>query len=423
MGDVYISYARENIELARPLVQLVREENLSCWWDQDLLDEDFEKEITIQLEAAKAVVVIWTLDSVKSEPVLDEACWARRKKKLINVHSPEIVEPQDGIPHRLAERINSIKYTETDKIIRAIKRRISSPELAPTDTEIASIQSEASIFEALIRYPKYAGPITNHAKELGFLGIQTGSLGDRKARWLKPKDTLQDLPYLPRLVVVPDGKFQMGALTNEEGARKDEFPRHEVTIRRPLAVGIYPVTVGEWEEARKRGFDAPAQNATEKNLPATHINWYSAKAYTAWLRKQTGFQYRLLSEAEWEYCCRAGSEDLFSVKSADFNGSYSKAGKFTKKSLGSVGEDPPNSFGLRDFHGKVWEWVEDDYHFSYDGAPLDGSAWYDQESNHKVLRGGCFASGLRHIRAARRARCSVTPKQPSKIGFRAARQI
>jgi formylglycine-generating enzyme required for sulfatase activity len=224
-----------------------------------------------------------------------------------------------------------------------------------------------------------------------------------------------DAPWCPEMVVIPAGAFMMGSAESEAGRSSDEGPQHRVTIGQPFAIGKYPVTVGEYRrfvEATQRrqgriqewrdgffglgaGFkdsDRDWRNpgfAQTDQHPVVGVSWEDAQAYCEWLSQETGQAYRLPSEAEWEYACRAGTTtrywwgDAITPKNANYE--ESNLGKTTE-----VGRYPANPCGLSDMHGNVWEWVEDVYHNSYKGAPADGSAWTGGSEAPRVLRGGSW---------------------------------
>jgi formylglycine-generating enzyme required for sulfatase activity len=161
------------------------------------------------------------------------------------------------------------------------------------------------------------------------------------------------------------------------------------------------------------------------NRPVVNVSWHDAQAYCAWLSEQTGRAYRLPSEAEWEYACRAGTTMPFHFGSrittdqANFDGNStyndSPKGEFRAKIM-PVGSFPPNAFGLYDMHGNVWEWCQDTRQVGYDGAPREGSAWAAGNVS-RVLRGGSWAQDPRSCRAAGRG--SGDPAYRSgRIGFR-----
>jgi formylglycine-generating enzyme required for sulfatase activity len=145
------------------------------------------------------------------------------------------------------------------------------------------------------------------------------------------------------------------------------------------------------------------------------VSWRDAIAYCEWLTKETGQRYRLPSEAEWEYACRAGTETPFSfgatitTDQANYDGNYTygagRKGSYRERTT-EVGTFPANPWGLYDLHGNVWEWVEDVWHDTYQGAPADGSAWTDgkgkESSRARVLRGGSWGGNPRFLRSARR---------------------
>lgn len=395
MADVFISYAKARRDLASALATVLERRRVSVWWDSELLDEDFTDEIAAQMKSASAIIAIWTPESIHSKWVKAEAQYGWRMKKLINIHL-DSVDPEDGIPFP-CNRINSIRTQETEKIVSAVLRRLQG--LPANDPFIAEPA-------------RAAAPAPKSKQEP------------------QPGQIFQDLLYSPKMVIVPAGTFLMGAPQTEAGSRSNERPVHPVRIVKPFAVGQYPVTIQNWEDARKNGFDVPSL-AGIPNYPATNVTWHGANRYAEWLRHKTGRPYRLLSEAEWEYVCRADSFNAYFLDqgpratNARFDTRFCE--KKHRTSLTSlvgplpVGSYLPNKFNVHDMHGNIWEWVEDDFHFSYAGAPSDGSSWKTEpRSQHRVLRGGCFASGPRHLRSARRARCTLEPSEPHKVGFRVA---
>jgi formylglycine-generating enzyme required for sulfatase activity len=248
---------------------------------------------------------------------------------------------------------------------------------------------------------------------------------DRIVR-LKPGETApRDIDVGPEMVLVPPGKFWMGSKDSEGHA--DERPRHEVTIGYPLLVGKYPITFAEWDAAVIAGGvqHKPETTWGRGRQPVHSVSWDDAQAYAAWLSKATDKSYRLLFEAEWEYCCRAGTTSAYS-----FGDTISKQqAQFSEGEWGSakqtveVGKFPANAFGLHDMHGNVWEWCEDDWQDSYQGAPTNGSARTSAgQSVSRVLRGGSWLNDPQLLRSADR-----NWNQPGfridHVGFRLARTL
>jgi formylglycine-generating enzyme required for sulfatase activity len=211
------------------------------------------------------------------------------------------------------------------------------------------------------------------------------------------------------MVAIPGGKFKMGAAENEKYANSNEYPQHDVTVQ-PFFMGKYPVTQAQWRAIADRtdlkiegGQDLnpnPAYFKNRKNSdrrPVEQVNWYDANEFCARLSKLTGREYRLPSEAEWEYACRAGTTTPFyfgetitgELANYDASDTYADEpkGEYRKETT-PVGEFPPNAFGLYDMHGNVWEWCADTWHETYKGAPSDGSAWTSGNENRSPLRGG-----------------------------------
>lgn len=231
--------------------------------------------------------------------------------------------------------------------------------------------------------------------------------------------------------MIPAGEFMMGSPDSEAGRWDDEGPRHKVTISHSFAVGKYEVTNEEYEMFLQA---TPALRDPEthggNNHPVVGVSWREAKAYAAWLSKETGHPYRLLSESEWEYAARAGTQTLYAwgddigVANAHCDSCGTRwdydGGNGDHQGSIPVGSLATNGFGLHDMHGNVWEWVEDCWHDSYGGAPQDGSAWLSGDCDNRVLRGGSWSNHPRTLRAAFRGR-EPTEGRGGILGFRVAR--
>ena len=250
-----------------------------------------------------------------------------------------------------------------------------------------------------------------------------------------PGQTIRDCSICPEMVVVPAGSFVMGSPSNEPKRADAEGPLHKVTISRPFAVGKHEVTFAEWDayvtDDCCGGYRPDDKGWGRGRRPVISVSWHGAQGYIAWLRRKTGKQYRLLSEAEWEYVARAGTTTPFSTgpritsDQANFDGNYtymgSSKGVYRQRTV-EVGSFKPNPFGLYDVHGNVWEWVEDCWHDSYGGAPSDESAWIAGRCEHRVLRGGSWSNYPWTLRSAQRV--SFSPDARSVYGgFRLARSL
>lgn len=275
--------------------------------------------------------------------------------------------------------------------------------------------------------------------------IKGRALGQLSVPLASPGQTFRDRLKTgadgPLMVVIPAGRFRMGSPADEPERLTDESPQHKVRIAAPFAMGVYAVTFEDYDlfcDGTKRG--KPEDESWGRGRrPVINVSWYDAQAYCAWLSEQTGRNYRLPSEAEWEYACRAGTESLFNFGArtttpfhfgariatyqANFDGNYtynsSAKGKYRKQAV-PVGSFPPNAFGLYDMHGNVWEWCQDTWHKSYGGAPTDGSVWGGSEKGFRVVRGGSWGDRPSRCRAA--FRFSGTPDaRYHLIGFRTVR--
>ena len=231
--------------------------------------------------------------------------------------------------------------------------------------------------------------------------------------WFKPgsgkSEWFRDIDIGPEMVVVPSGSFTMGS---KEDA--SEMPPHKVTIKAPFAVSRFAITFDEWDAAglaHKPGDEDWGRG----RRPVINVSWEHARAYASWLSQKTGKTYRLLSEAEWEYSCRAGA----TTKYAFGDTITQRQAQFSAKQTTEVGTFPPNAWGLYDTHGNVWEWCEDNWRDNYQGAPDDGSVWAGcGDASMHILRGGSWIILTPDIlRSA--SRCRDQPDdRGSYIGFR-----
>ncbi len=193
------------------------------------------------------------------------------------------------------------------------------------------------------------------------------------------------------MVHVPAGSFMMGGGTDDY-----EKPVHQVTIGEGFYMGRYEVTQGQWQAVMGNN----PSNFKGDNLPVEQVSWNDVQEFLYKLNKRgDGFTYRLPTEAEWEYACRAGT-------TGDYAGPINLMGWYRSNSGGqthAVGQKEPNAFGLYDMHGNVWEWCEDWYHKNYNGAPGDGSAWESGgEQKDRVLRDGSWSTYAFILRSANR---------------------
>ncbi len=231
------------------------------------------------------------------------------------------------------------------------------------------------------------------------------------------------------IVPIPGGKFLMGSPDNEPERRNSESPQHLVSIQ-PFFIGKYPVTQSQWAivaALKKVNIDLNPDPSHFKgaNRPVERVSWDDAIEFCARLSNKTGKTYRLPSEAEWEYACRAGTTTPFyfgeriTTDLANYNGNYTygagSKGEYRKQTT-DVGKFPPNPFGLFDMHGNVYEWCQDAWHENYNGAPIDGNAWMSDKEN-RLLRGGSWLYDPRHCRSANRNGNAYTFGS-SNVGFR-----
>ena len=214
------------------------------------------------------------------------------------------------------------------------------------------------------------------------------------------------------MVTIPGGTFLMGSPQDEKDSYDDERPQHEVNVP-TFFMGKYPITQTQWRAiaaTAKIDIDLETNPSEFKGdeLPVESVNWYQATEFCKRLSRETKREYRLPSEAEWEYACRAGTTTPFyfgetiTGELANYRASNTYVEEYRNETT-PVGQFPPNAFGLYDMYGNVWEWCADTWHDNYDGAPTDGSAWIENgDDNRSPLRGGAWYTFPYRCRSAHR---------------------
>jgi formylglycine-generating enzyme required for sulfatase activity len=228
----------------------------------------------------------------------------------------------------------------------------------------------------------------------------------------------------PGMVVVPAGEFMMGS-----GRYSDEGPQHKVAFAKRFAVSKFEVTFDQWDACVAYGDCDPRVGDSgfgRGRQPVINVTWDDAQRFVAWLSRMTSKPYRLLSEAEWEYAARAGTQTAYSWGDEIGKGNancLNCGSKWDGTQAAPVGSFAPNQFGLYDTHGNVWEWVEDCYQGNYNGAPTDGSAWAaGGDCTRRVLRGGSWYDKPDEIRSAHRLWLAPNNRMVH-VGFRVGRML
>ena len=249
----------------------------------------------------------------------------------------------------------------------------------------------------------------------------------------KPGSEFRECAKLcPAMIVLPAGSFTMGSPPGEEGRDagdlSDEVVQHEVVMPRPLAVSRLEISFAEWDACVDAGACEKAADRGwgRANRPVIFVSWSDAQDYTAWLSRNTGRKYRLLTEAEWEYAARGGTSTAYSfgndAERAPEYGWY----KGTTDRSQPVGSKEPNPFKLHDMHGNVWEWVQDCWNQSYatksERLKETAGAWEEGDCSVRVVRGGSFNYVVASARSANRNRVSAGLRIQD-LGFRVARDL
>jgi formylglycine-generating enzyme required for sulfatase activity len=330
------------------------------------------------------------------------------------------------------------------------------------DPRLPTLEQRCRLYYEFVNHPFGANQRMGRLTVDDYAAVEGGAcavsypLAAQQARAFasRPGAKFQDCPQCPQMIVVPAGSFEMGADTGSPtSGNEDAMPRHRVTIERDFAVGVHEVTRaqfaafvadtgyranetcnvygegdggGWWKPKPGRSWRKPGFAQTDTD-PVVCVSWTDAQEYLKWLSRSTGRPYRLLSEAEWEYVATAGavavSHDAANYGTEECCGPR-KEGRDLWERTAPVGSFPADALGLHDVAGNVWEWTQDCYHPSYEGAPTDGSARTSGCSSPewRALRGGSYGDGAAYLRPSYRLR-AVTVNAYFTLGFRVARPV
>jgi formylglycine-generating enzyme required for sulfatase activity len=222
------------------------------------------------------------------------------------------------------------------------------------------------------------------------------------------------------MIALPGGMFRMGTLGKQ--GYDDERPVHQVTVA-PFLMSKYLITQAQWRVI----MGTPHGRFSGDRLPVERVSWHDAVRFCERLSKRTQRTYRLPSETQWEYACRAGTSTPFcfgetlTTEVANYNGEFvyrAEPKGVYRHTTTPVDQFPPNAFGLHDLHGNLWEWCADAWHDSYDGAPTDDRVWHaDAKETYRVARGGSWHDIPGVCRSAARLKVDADDAEEI-IGFR-----
>ncbi|RZM79548.1 formylglycine-generating enzyme family protein [Leptolyngbya iicbica] len=361
--------------------------------------------------------------------VLPFAYLARRTLQRMGQEYAELVEllGQPEAPQSIDETHAAPTETEFSplktfefEVARFVSATVTLPELRTKEFEVVTVELESTT--AILKPFEFeTATIAKQDQRILF------GLGPQRTRWQIEKQQGQGRQLVELLgddltlemVWVPSGSFIMGSPTDEPERTSDEGPQHEVAVSSFL-IGRYPVTQAQWrfvaglqriQTKLNPGLSNKLLKFEGHDLPVIKVSWNEAQEFCQRLSAYTQREYRIPSESEWEYACRAETKtpfhfgEMITTDLANYNGSevYNNGptGQNRDKTT-RVGSFPANKWGISDMHGNVWEWCEDMWHSNYEGAPIDGSAWTQSDDKRPVMRGGSWFTFSRGCRSAYR---------------------
>ena len=429
MADIFVSHKKDDFQIADRFVSALRAEGFNVWWDDSLTPKDaWDATIEHQLALASVVVVLWTARSVNSDWVRTEAHYGQDRGKLVPVMMEACTIP---IAFLLKQTVDlsswqgARDHRQWRKLLTWIADLISTkPGNANIPKALGAAQPNP-FREAIDRLPS-GDPVVD------------GALVNSST----PAGTaFRDGEKMPTMRIVPSGAFMLGSPASDPDRAVVEGPQKRVEIPAPFAIGLFPVLCYEYQAAvgqlpsvvdppvaQSRALfgrseppsaTAPVGVNSLASAPVTFVSFDDALTFVGRLTTATGETYRLPSEAEWEYACRAGTCTRYS-----FGDAIDRSQAFYASPTGPIasGSFHANAFGLYDMHGNVREWTLDLWHESDDATPLDGAPATEGHGSMRVVRGGGWRDGFALVRAAARMRATQTGRS-DVIGFRVARSL
>ena len=320
-----------------------------------------------------------------------------------SVMLPSPTQPDSVLPIEFPP-LQVLEFAKGELIDRAVNEGSDLSETFPLPLKTANfqvatislLQQSLEVFE--FQTAKIAIELTGLFRRPQWVVKKSRAQGRRFSEMLSEDLTLE-------MIAIPGASFLMGSPVIEPQRHPSESPQHEVTVP-DFLMGRYPITQAQWQCVVKlpqinRELNLYPSRFKGNNLPVERVSWYEAVEFCDRLSNYTDRLYRLPTEAEWEYACRAGTTTPFYFGSmiltevANYNGNYvydsGQKGEYRETTTSPNQLDIANAFGLSDMHGNVWEWCHDHWHESYRDAPTDSTAWLtDDEEARRVLRGGSW---------------------------------
>jgi|CXWL01.1.fsa_nt_gi formylglycine-generating enzyme required for sulfatase activity len=417
LGEVFDQVIQEKLAAVQVAVVLIGEHWL------DIADANGQRRLDHPDDWVRLEIAALLERNIRVIPVLVGGATMPKSTQL-----PECLVP---LTRRQAIEITDHRFhTDADKLIKALEKimGVPTPSLPPVRPDppkipYAAIFAAVAIILAAFALFHYSPWITQDTDTQ-----ISQPVAPEPEEWVAKQSTVEPpsetrLPFEPKMVSILPGKFLMGSADYD-----DEKPQHEVTIAYAFEISKYEVTFDEYDVFAKAANRAlPDDRGWGRGKrPVINVTFDDAQAYVQWLSNKTGKQYRLPTEAEWEYAARAGTQTAYwwgndiGKNNAVCDGCGSQ---WDNKQTAPVGSFKPNVFGLYDTAGNVWEWTQDCWHENYQNAPNNGSAWMDANGSvcgRRVVRGGSWYSDPQYLRSAFRG-WNFADGASYYLGFRIAR--